>query len=113
MNLLTVHYAAGLSQMQCELLHWNQETDCRAHSQAALNTDIFVRFMVLSVVTPLSGYETLLFRLLEEAGYSKTSNEGQGHNIPEHNNIYGNGRKGKGKGHPCTGTEALYRPYGR
>jgi hypothetical protein len=20
--------------------------------------------------------------------------------------------KGKGKGHPCTGTEALYRPYG-
>jgi hypothetical protein len=22
------------------------------------------------------------------------------------------GAKGKGKGHPCTGTEALYRPYG-
>ena len=21
-------------------------------------------------------------------------------------------KKGKGKGHPCTGTEALYRPYG-
>jgi len=20
--------------------------------------------------------------------------------------------KGKGKGHPCTGTEALYKPYG-
>ena len=20
--------------------------------------------------------------------------------------------KGKGKGHPCTGTDALYRPYG-
>jgi len=22
-------------------------------------------------------------------------------------------RKGKSKGHPCTGTEALYRPYGQ
>jgi len=21
-------------------------------------------------------------------------------------------KKGKGKGHPCTGTETLYRPYG-
>ena len=21
-------------------------------------------------------------------------------------------KNGKGKGHPCTGTEALYRPYG-
>jgi len=24
----------------------------------------------------------------------------------------GGGGKKKGKGHPCTGTEALYRPYG-
>jgi len=45
--------------MECELLHWNQETDYRAHSQAALNTDMCVRFMVLNVVTPISGYKTL------------------------------------------------------
>jgi len=35
----------------------------------------------------------------------------------ENNIIYGvsiryEGKKGKGKVHPCTGTEALYRPYG-
>jgi len=27
------------------------------------------------------------------------------------NTLHGKGI-GKGKGHPCTGTEALYRPYG-
>jgi len=26
--------------------------------------------------------------------------------------LYMNTTKGKGKVHPCTGTEALYRPYG-
>jgi hypothetical protein len=75
-----MHYAAGLSQMECELLHWNQESDYRAHSQVALN--MCVRFMAINVVTPLSGYKTLLLRLLEEAGYSKTSID-----ISEHNNI--------------------------
>jgi len=59
--------------MEWELMQWNQETDYRAHSQAALNTDMCVRFMVLSVVTPLSGHKTLLLRILEEAGYSKMS----------------------------------------
>jgi hypothetical protein len=80
-----MHYAAGLSQMECELLHWNQESVYREYSQAALN--MCVRFMVIKVVTPLSEYKTLLLRMLEEEGYSKTSIEGQGRNIPEHNNI--------------------------
>jgi len=68
-----MHHAAGLSQIECELLRWNQENDYGAHSQAALNTDMCVRFMVLNVVTPISGYKTLLLRILEEAGYSKMS----------------------------------------
>jgi len=45
MNLLTMHYAAGLSQMECQLQHRSQETDYRAHSQAALKTYMYVRFM--------------------------------------------------------------------
>ena len=28
------------------------------------------------------------------------------------NGNIGGYKKGKGKGHPCTGTEALYKPYG-
>jgi hypothetical protein len=73
MDLITMHYAADLSQMKCELLHWNQETDYRAHPQADLNTDMSVRFRVLNAVTPLSEYNTLLLRILEEVGCSKTS----------------------------------------
>lgn len=73
MDLLTMHYAAGLSQMKCGLLHWNQENEYRAHLQADLNTDMSVRFRVLSSVTPLSGHNTLLLRILEEAGCSETS----------------------------------------
>jgi len=32
--------------------------------------------------------------------------------IVQHNSNYVYNTKKKSKGHPCTGTEALYRPYG-